>query len=310
MTHTELAPPIAFHALGTTALVAVTDPAARLDARALLEDELAAIDHACSRFRTDSELVRVNTEAGRSVPVSPLFMEALRVALRAAAVTDGRVDPTIGRALSIVGYDRDFADVAPDGPPLRVRLLPVPGWQRIEIDERRRRVRIPRGVALDLGATAKALAADRAAARIATVVDCGALVSLGGDCAVAGPVPDGGWIIRLADRHDEPTDGTGPAVALASGGLASSGTTARRWRRGHERLHHVIDPATGMPATEVWRTASVAAASCVDANIASTAAIVLGAEAPAWLADRGLAARLVSPDGHVTTVAGWPEPAV
>src|SRR5579871_2852847 len=117
MSSTEVAPAIAFHALGTTAVLAITDPTVRLDARALLEDELAAIDHACSRFRTDSELVRVNTESGRAVPVSALFLEALRVALRAAAVTDGRVDPTIGRALSIVGYDRDFADVAPDGPP-------------------------------------------------------------------------------------------------------------------------------------------------------------------------------------------------
>jgi thiamine biosynthesis lipoprotein len=310
MSSTEVAPAIAFHALGTTAVLAITDPTVRLDARALLEDELAAIDHACSRFRTDSELVRVNTEAGRAVPVSALFLEALRVALRAAAVTDGRVDPTIGRALSIVGYDRDFADVAPDGPPLRVRLLPVPGWQRIEIDERHRTVRIPRGVALDLGATAKALAADRAASRIADVTDRGVLVSLGGDCAVAGEGPDGGWIVRLADRHDDATDGSGPAIALAAGGLATSGTTARRWRRGHERLHHVIDPATGMPAAEVWRTVSVAAASCVDANIASTAAIVLGEAAPSWLAAHGLAARLVAPDGTVRTVAGWPDSAV
>ena len=306
----EIAPPIAFPALGSTAVLAVTDSSARADARALLEDELAAIDHACSRFRNDSELVRVNAAAGGWVAVSPLFLEAMHAAVRAAVVTDGRVDPTIGRALAIVGYDRDFADVDVDGPPIRVRLRSVPGWQCVEIDEDHRRVRIPNGVALDFGATAKALAADRAAARIAGVTDCGVLVSLGGDCAAAGRAPHGGWIIRLADRHDESRDGAGPAIALVSGGLATSGTTARRWRRGGEDMHHVIDPATGIPATEVWRTVSVAAASCVDANIASTAAIVLGDEAPAWLADRGLAARLVAVDGGIRTVAGWPTSAV
>ncbi len=310
MTSTALAPPIAFPALGTTAVLAITDPSVRDDARALLEDELAAIDRACSRFRPDSELSRVNAEAGHQVAVSALFLEALHVALRAADLTDGRVDPTVGAAISMLGYDRDFAAVPPNGPPLRIRLSPVPGWQRVEIDEAHRRVRIPRGAALDFGATAKALAADRAATRIANVTGHGVLVSLGGDCAVDGIAPNGGWIIRLADRHDDAADGTGPAVALSEGGLATSGTTARRWIRGGIEMHHLIDPATGRPVVEAWRTVSVAAASCVDANIASTAAMVLGDKAPAWLTARGLAARLVATDGSVQIVPGWPPEAV
>jgi thiamine biosynthesis lipoprotein len=310
MACSEVIPPVAFRALGTTAVLAVTDPSARADGRALLEDELAAIDHACSRFRDDSELSHVNTEAGRTVAVSPLFLEALNVALRAARLTDGCVDPTIGQALKLVGYDRDFAEVASNGPALRVRARRVPGWQRIEIDEARRTVRVPRGVALDFGATAKALAADRAAARIARVTGCGVLVTLGGDCSVAGPPPDEGWVIRLADRHDAPADSDGPAVALRAGGLATSGTAARRWIRGGVEMHHVIDPATGKPAVEVWRTVSVAAASCVDANIASTASIVLGAGAPDWLRARGLTARLVASNGRVETVGDWPHSAV
>jgi len=309
MTTTELAAPIVFRALGTTAVLAVTDASVRGHAHALLTDELAAIDHACSRFRDDSELARVNAAAGRPVATSALFVEAVEGALRAARLTAGRVDPTIGNALRILGYDRDFAAVERDGGPLRVRAQRVAGWRRVEVDHLRRTVRVPPGVALDLGATAKALAADRAAARIANVTGSGVLVSLGGDCAVSGDAPEGGWSIRVADRHDDDPQRPGPTIALREGGIATSGTAARRWRRGGRDLHHVIDPATGTPAEEVWRTVTVAASSCVDANIASTAAIVLGAAAPEWLSERGLAARLVGPDGRVQTTAAWPRTA-
>jgi FAD:protein FMN transferase len=236
-----------------------------------------------------------------------MFLDALDVALRAAVLTDGRVDPTVGASMKILGYDRDFAAVAPDGPPLRVRVRAVPGWQCITSPSDARTVRVPDGVVLDLGATAKALAADRAASRIATVTGAGVLVSLGGDCAVAGPSPDDGWSIRIADRHDAPLEGPGPTVVVRAGGVASSGTAARRWSRGGRPLHHVLDPATGQPAPEVWQTATVAAATCVDANIASTAAIVLGEDAPAWLAARGLPARLVRPDGRIARIGNWPE---
>src|SRR5204862_4096223 len=98
--------------------------------------------------------------------VSSLFLTSLRVALRAARVTDGDVDPTVGRALRVAGYDRDFAEVR-ERPPRRVSFVATPGWRSIGVDERRRAVRVPRGVELDLGATAQALAADRAATRAA-----------------------------------------------------------------------------------------------------------------------------------------------
>jgi thiamine biosynthesis lipoprotein len=112
--------------------------------------------------------------------------------------------------------------------------------------------------------------------------------------------------VRIGDDHAASLDGPGPVVSVRAGGLATSGTTVRRWMRGGQPLHHLIDPATGLPADTVWRTVSVAAASCVDANIASTAAVILGMEAPSWLAARRLPARLVTIDGAVTTVAGWP----
>jgi thiamine biosynthesis lipoprotein len=288
----------------------VTDADALTDAWAVLELELDAIDRACSRFRDDSELARLNADAGRWSGVSDLLLLALETALGAAADTDGLVDPTIGRTLRLAGYDRPLPLVlARDGERFRASFAPVPGWKLVELDAPQRRVRIPKGIELDLGATAKALAADRAAAVAHELTGTGVLVSLGGDVSVAGPAPDAGWPVRVADDHAAPLDEGGPVFAVAAGGLATSGTTVRRWKAGNVTLHHIIDPRTGRPANTPWRTVTVAAGTCVKANVASTAAIVLGAEAPSWLVARGLPARLVAADGAVSTVAAWPEEA-
>lgn len=294
-------------ALGTTALVAVTDGAALAEAGRLLREGLDAVDRACSRFRDDSELSAVNRAAGRETPVGPLLAEAIAVALRAAELTGGHVDPTVGRALFEAGYDRDFSLVPGERPAVRVRVAPVPGWRTVRLDRAAGTVRLPAGVALDLGATAKALAADRLAEEIHRATGAGVLVGLGGDIAVAGEVPAGGWPVRVAEDHRD-ASGAGETVALRGGGLATSSTTVRRWRAGGRERHHVIDPRRGRPAAAAWRTVSVAAATCVEANTASTAAIVRGRGADAWLARCGLPARLVAADGRVARVGGWPEP--
>ena len=297
---------VSFTALGTTAVLVVGDPAALDRAREILEDEVAAIDKACSRFLPDSELSVVNATPGRWVPISPQFAAAVDVALRAARLTDGAVDPTVGASMRVLGYDRDVAEVERDGPSVRVTVGRVPGWRLVELDPAGGRIRIPAGVELDLGATAKAWCADLAARRAADATGAGVLVSLGGDVAVSGPPPAGGWTIRVTDDHAAPAEAPGQTVAVTGGGLATSSTTVRAWDRGDARLHHVVDPSTGSPAAVWWRTVSVAAGSCVDANTASTAAVVLGREAPGWLERHGLPARLVAADGSVTVVGGWP----
>jgi len=299
----------AWNAIGTTIRIVVTDQR-RLDlARAMLADDLAALDRACSRFRPDSELIQLEASAGRPTAVSPLLVEAVGAALRGARLTDGDVDPTLGRAMETLGYDRDFASMPANGGPMRVTVHHLPRWRQIELDEAACLLTVPAGVRLDLGATAKAWAADRSARRIARELDCGVLVSLGGDIAVAGAVPAGGWSIRVQDVTGDPrvaADGPSSVVAIREGGLATSSTTARRWRRGGDQMHHILDPRTGRPADSHWRTVSVAAGSAVDANIASTAAIIRGTLAPGWLTRLGLPARLVDTDGSVTTLAGWP----
>jgi thiamine biosynthesis lipoprotein len=295
-------------ALGTVAVIAVADAQRLETAEAVLAEELDAIDRACSRFRPDSELVRLNAASGAEVQVGALLFEALRVALRAAESTGGLVDPTIGRTLRLAGYDATFSIIRErDGRLVRPSYVRDPDWRSVALDERRRTVRTPRRVELDPGATAKALAADRAAHQAHAVAGTGVLVSLGGDVAVAGEAPPGGWSIRIAEDSSTPLDVPGPTVAISSGGVATSGTTVRRWASAAGSLHHIVDPRTGRPASDHWRTVTVAASSCVDANTASTAAVVLGEDAPHWLADRGLPARLVRYDLQTTHVAGWPE---
>jgi thiamine biosynthesis lipoprotein len=290
-------------ALGSTATVVVSDGDALARARAAVEDELAAVDLACSRFRDDSELTRLNRSSGRPVEIGALLFEAIECALRAAAATDGAVDPTVGASMDAIGYDRDFEAIPADGPP--IQPVPAGDWRAIRLDADSLTVELPAGTLLDLGSTAKAWAADRSAARAAAAVQPGVdlLVSLGGDVAVAG-APATGWPVAIADDHTDRAAGT--TVSLSGGGLATSSTAVRRWRRAGRPAHHIVDPGSGLPAETPWRTASVAAASCAEANAASTAAIVLGTEAPAWLEAAGLPARLVALDGRVLTVGGWP----
>jgi thiamine biosynthesis lipoprotein len=203
-----------------------------------------------------------------------------------------------------LGYDVTFSRIAPDGPaPLQ---RPAPGWRSIGWNPELRLLRLPAGCALDLGATAKALAADRAAGRAASAAGCGVLVNLGGDLATAGQPPRGGWRVAVADGHATANSPDTPVVSIDHGAMATSGTTERSWTRGGTVRHHIIDPATGDSVPPVWCTVSVTAANCVDANTASTAAVVMGERALAWLASAGLPARLVAADGSVRRVGGWP----
>jgi len=296
-----------WRALGTNVLVLTTDAGAADDAARAVTAVLVDVDRTYSRFREDSELTRLNRVSGRSVQVSPLLYMAVAEALRGGRLTDGAVDPTVGRALRMIGYERDFSLLAPSGGPLQLSAERVPGWQVVDLASATRTVTVPRGVELDLGSTGKALAADlSAAAAIAAVGRGGVLVSLGGDISVMGEPPEGGWRVLVAEDSAEPPDGAGQTVAIADGGLATSSTTVRRWRRGEQLLHHIVDPATGRPAAPGWRTVTVSAASCVDANIAATASIVLGAAAVPWLEARGLDARLVAVDGRISRTGRWP----
>ena len=279
----------------------VADPAALVAARAVVDAELDAIEAAASRFRPDSEICALAGAGGARTPVSPVLAALIDAALEAARFSGGDVDPTVGSALIALGYDRDIEDIDPALP--RVASIAMPAdWSMVEFD--RRTVRLPAGVLLDLGATAKAVAADRCAQLVYERTGSGVLVNLGGDIATAGPALDGDWQVVVADSDDDPVS----RVSLgADSGLATSSTLHRRWWRDGDLVHHIVDPRTGRSADPVWRTVSVVAATCLAANTISTAAVVRGHRAAEWIASLGVAARLVDRDGAVRTIGGWPQ---
>jgi FAD:protein FMN transferase len=292
-------------AFGTVAVVAASDPV-RLDAAvAAVTRVVDEFDRACSRFRPDSELSMLNDRAGEFVAVGPVLLEAVSAALRAARLTAGDVDPTVGGALIALGYDRTFSELS-SGTARSRPLAAVPGWRTVQVDHSASTIRVTPGVSLDLGATAKALAADHAAAAALEAAGCGVLVSFGGDLAVLGPAPEDGWRVRVTDDHRAGVDAPGQWITLWGGGLATSSVAVRRWETDSGVAHHLVDPSTGGSVDSVWRTVSVCAASCLDANIASTASIVRGSRAVGWLEGLGLPSRLVRVDGTACHVAGWP----
>ncbi len=312
-----------WRALGTYVQLVVAQPSLMPAARALAVEQLAAVDLACSRFRDDSDLARVNRGAGDWVPVSPLLVDALDAALGAADATDGLVDPSLGRQLVALGYDADLEIVrgraaaapgtaapgtaAPGTAPTDLALGPAPraGWRQIEIDRGQCAVRIPFDVGLDLGATGKAFAADLISSLIAARIGVDCIVSLGGDVAIgdSGSGVPHAWQVAISET---PQDDDAETLTLPAGGLATSSTVRRRWTTAGRTVHHLLDPSTGLPVERCWRTASVIAPTCVAANTASTAALVLGEHAVMWLTTRNLAARLVDTAGTVTWTGHWP----
>ena len=292
-----------FKAMGTTNTVVVDDVAALPAAMEIVKSEIHEIDRVCSRFREDSELSRLNARSGDGdIALSPLLDEAIVAALHSADMTGGLVDPTVGRCVEEAGYTVTFRNLPADGPPLQLRIRRVIGWRALAYDPEARTLRLPAGVQLDLGASGKAWAADRAAARVVDRLGVAVAVECGGDIAVRGEPPEGGWPVRVAaDADDERRQD----VSVFDGGLATSGTTSRRWRRGGIEMHHIIDPATGLPAQTPWTMVTVAAATCLEANAAATAALIMGERAPAWLDNLRLPARLVDAAGGVRFAGGW-----
>jgi thiamine biosynthesis lipoprotein len=235
-----------------------------------------------SRFREDSELSRVNRTAVDYVVVSSLFAHVVHEALAAAAATDGLVDPTLGVAIEAAGYDRDFATMGDDPRPVAPTV--AGSWRTVQI--RGNLLTRPRGVKLDLNGVVKSLAVDQA---VRLLGDSG-FVSAGGDVATNGVV-----VVGLPG---------GESVTLHGGGIATSGSTARRWLRGGEQQHHLLDSASGRPARSRWDEVTVVAPDCVTADVAAKAAFLRSSDGPAWLDARGLAGRF-SAGGDVVVNEWW-----
>jgi thiamine biosynthesis lipoprotein len=273
--------PQRFEAMGVTVEVGGADRVTFERIRVLFAEREAVF----SRFRSGSELSRLNRSDATVAEVTPVFARAVSVALAAAEHTRGLVDPTLGVALEAAGYDRNFADLRPDDRPLGPahpgswRALAIVGGILFR----------EAGTKLDLNGVVKSMAVDDAVA----LLPGDGYVSAGGDLATRGEME-----VLL------PSGGT---VALRRGGIATSGSSRRSWIRGGELQHHLIDPRTGRPARSCWTDVTVAAGSCVAADVAARAAFILAEDGPHWLDDRGLAGSFVAPEGVWAENRTWHE---
>lgn len=290
---------------GMSMQIVVTDPGSLEVARREVEAELDVIEAAASRFRQDSEINALARSGGQPTEVSEVLADLLDAALTAARLTDGDVDPTVGSAMIELGYDDEYVDNEYVGGHAITRFAhtaAIPAkWSMVTLHDRV--ASVPAGVILDLGATAKAVAADRCADRAHIATASGVLVNLGGDIATAGTAPEDGWQILVQDLDGDPAS----SIGLPSGAaLATSSTVRRRWPRGDQLMHHILDPRTCLPANPGWRTVTVAARTCFAANTISTAAIVRGWRALKWIASLDTTARLVDRDMLEYLIGSWP----
>jgi thiamine biosynthesis lipoprotein len=256
-----------------------------------------------SRFRDGSEISELNRRAGAPVPLSQDTLELVADAVAAAALTRGRFDPTVGAALLALGYDRDFGDVARRvaRPTVADAASPAPGVSDIEIDPDGMTVRLPAGVCFDPGGIGKGLAADLVVRDLIDAGAVGALVNLGGDLRVEGdPGGTGGWPISLPDPLH--VDRELARFSLAHGAVATSSDRRRRWQTSAGDAHHLIDPATGRPASTGIVAATVVADRAWLAEAFATALFVGGTGG--W--DDGVDVHMlvVDADGTVRTSPG------
>jgi thiamine biosynthesis lipoprotein len=241
-----------------------------------------ARDRRFSRFLASSELNQVNASPAGLTLVSEELASMLSLAIDAARATGGLVTPTVGGAVVAAGYDRDFDSLPRNG----VAVVPARVPSTAALSLRGRMLLRSEPVQLDLNGVVKGRTVDDA---LALAGD--GWVAAGGDVATSRPL-----VVGLPG---------GDTVTLDAGGLATSSIAKRTWIAGAERQHHLIDPATGAPAKTPWRDVTVAAGSCLAADVAAKAALLLGPAGPSWLDRRSLAGRFVAHDGTVVLNEHW-----
>jgi thiamine biosynthesis lipoprotein len=303
-----LARPARFRAMGTDVevLAVGADADAMEQLGALAADALESREARWSRFRATSELCRLNDAQGAPVVLSGGTFELIARAVDAWRATGGRYDPTVLAALEGAGYDRDFEAVPPAGAPVPRAAHEVPGCAGVELDALVSAVRLPRGVALDLGGIGKGFAADEVSAELLAAEVAGVrgvLVNLGGDLRARGEAPaPHGWVV---DVDDPLATGRTGLLAFGEGGVATSTRLRRAWSRGERALHHLIDPRTGEPAQSGLASVTVVAGEAWRAEVLAKAAFVAGRDDGARLvADAGVTGLFVTDEADVVELPG------
>lgn len=278
-------------ALGTRCRMVGFDSDPSAEAKEIFARLIDEMDRVASRFRQDSEMrQKFNGEPRRDVVVSELLFDAMEAALRAAWITNGYLDPTVGSSMVSLGYERDFSALpAGEQSHSRSRVTLPAGYRKIRLNRSMKSVSVASGVVLDLGATGKAFLADRIRQQIESELLEKVLVNLGGDIS-ASLVEGEGWPVRITDDRGLDPASKGLVIRISGGGVATSSTVKRSWKSGSESLHHIIDPHTGMSSRSSYDTVTVIAGSALDANVASSGTIAMGELGPEWLKSTGLPA--------------------
>ncbi|MGI8826737.1 MAG: FAD:protein FMN transferase [Chloroflexota bacterium] len=263
------------------------------------------VEKSLSRFLPESELFALNQSSGNPVQVSPLLFGAVSLAVRAAEETNGVFDPTILSALEHAGYDRSFEHVGAGSgaprPPHRTARLP--DYRAVRCHPETRTIQLLDGQRLDLGGIGKGIAVDLAIAETSFLRE--RCIAAGGDVAVRGTAgPDAEWTVALEDTGAAGSQ----SIALRDAAVASSTTLRRRWQRAGEERHHLIDHRTGRPSSSAFRTVTVVAASCVEADVAAKTALLLGEQGMDFLEGKGLHGMAVRHDGSTIATREWPWP--
>jgi FAD:protein FMN transferase len=254
-------------------------------------------EQALSRFRSDSELSRLNRTVDQPVAVSQILWDVFQASLVADQETKGLVTPTVLEAMEIAGYDRSFDEI-PGSLGYIGLWAEVHPLSMVTYDEKRHTICLPPDIRLDFGGVAKGWAAHQAAERLK--VSGPALMNAGGDIAISGPRADNKpWLVGISNPFE--TDEDLATLHLHGGGVATSGKDRRRWMQGALLSHHIIDPRTGQPAITDVLTATVIAPTVMEAEAAAKSVFLLGSGAGLdWLeADSALAGVLVLDNGEV-----------
>jgi thiamine biosynthesis lipoprotein len=267
----------------------------------MLADVVAMLDHlerCWSRFIPSSDISRINTARVSRLAVDDSTMTLLAAMVEGHRLTDGRFDPRVLPALLEEGYvasrfDSSRRTELPD------RSGPVPPLDQLELDPLAGMVTVPTGLALDPGGIGKGLAGDLAVARLLELGANGALVSIGGDLAMAGvAVTEEGWLVQV--EHPDSADEVVCTLAVSDGGVATSSTRSRRWMLDGRERHHQIDAVTSLPSTTDLASVTVIARCGWHAEVHATAALATGSSGVlAYLADHGLEGIAIDTSGNV-----------
>jgi thiamine biosynthesis lipoprotein len=290
-----------FRAMGTTISLLLPEHQAERGAQ-IVRSLFSEWEQTLSRFLPDSELSRLNQQAGTPVAVSDLLYTVLATALTAAQATEGVYDPAMLDQLVRAGYDSTFDEL----PAIRFDPI-IPGepggrWHGIKVDPIYRRVTLPVGIKLDFGGIAKGMAVDTALEVLHQNGITSALVNAGGDLAVLGLLPDDGqWPVAVPGQEQTWT------IPLHHGAMATSGIARRHWWQGNKLRHHLLDPRTGLPAeSDLW-SVTVIADRCEQAEVAAKVAFILGSQKGAeFLRRHRIAGLLIHDDGTWDGVEPWP----